>query len=263
MKRKHWLSLLAALLVLALTATVAGATAYHTITVDGDTSEWSPDDMMETDNGGDLYITWDENNLYIGLGNVNVDDDGVFFIYLDTTTGGSTTSMTWNGTHTLPFAADYGMAVDADNNIGWLSWNSGTSSWDWNAWPGSKYVGWSGNQTTELSVPWTSMGSPTGNLYVMAFFQNQGDNGVTASWPTPNPANNSGSETFTHAYHFPSLVDGISPDASVLADHVVINEFNAKGAEHIELYNPTASAVDLTGWYLSDGEGTDNLSGSL
>ncbi len=255
--------MLAALVLLALTATTVSAMAYHTIAVDGNTSEWATDELMETDNGGDFYLTWDENNLYIGLGNVNVDDDGVFFVYLDTAVGGSTTSMNWNGTHTLPFAADYGVAVDSDGNIGWLSWNSGTSSWDWSTWPGSKYVGWSGNPTTELSVPWSSMGSPTGNLYVMAFFQNQTDNGVTASWPTPNPAGNSGSETFTHAYHFPSLVEGISLDASVLADHVVINEFKAKDTEHVELYNPTGSDVDLTGWYLSDGEGTENLSGSL
>lgn len=44
-------------------------------------------------------------------------------------------------------------------------------------------------------------------------------------------------------------------------DHVVINEFQAKGTEWIELYNPTASAVDVTGWIIGDGEGNETLDG--
>ncbi|HHS97025.1 MAG TPA: DUF11 domain-containing protein, partial [Chloroflexi bacterium] len=44
---------------------------------------------------------------------------------------------------------------------------------------------------------------------------------------------------------------------------VVINEFVAKGTEWIELYNTTAQTVSLIGWYLSDGEGTDHLTGTI
>jgi hypothetical protein len=45
---------------------------------------------------------------------------------------------------------------------------------------------------------------------------------------------------------------------SVSAQHVVINEFTAKGTEWIELYNFGPSAATLTGWYVQDDAGTDN-----
>ncbi len=42
------------------------------------------------------------------------------------------------------------------------------------------------------------------------------------------------------------------------AQHIVVNEFTAKGTEWIELYNPGPSAATLTGWYVQDDAGTDN-----
>jgi hypothetical protein len=259
MKRRHVVatavlivsfSAVAMLLIgLGARAPIVVATTNSTISADGSMADWSADELMETDNGGSLYVTWDESNLYVGLGSINVDIDGVFFVYIDVIPGqGTSTGQDWNGTHTLPFDADYGIAVDSGFNVGWLVESSG--SWSWNAFPGSHYVGWTDVPTSEFQIPWTSMGSPTGTLYVMALFQDQADNDVTASWPTPNPASSSGSETFTHFYHFPSLVGGISPSASVLADHIVINELD-NYSEWIELYNPTASAVDISGWRLT------------
>ena len=44
-------------------------------------------------------------------------------------------------------------------------------------------------------------------------------------------------------------------------DHVVINEFQAKGTEWIELFNPTASLVSLVGWKIGDGEGNETIDG--
>jgi hypothetical protein len=40
---------------------------------------------------------------------------------------------------------------------------------------------------------------------------------------------------------------------------IVINEFQAKGTEWIELYNPTGGAVSTVGWQIGDGEGNDTL----
>jgi uncharacterized repeat protein (TIGR01451 family) len=52
-------------------------------------------------------------------------------------------------------------------------------------------------------------------------------------------------------------------DVRVQPPAVVINEFAAKGTEWIELYNPTATTVDLTNWYVSDGEGNETIAGTL
>lgn len=224
-------------------------TTEHTIIVDGELTEWSTDEFMETDNSGDLYLTWDTSNLYVGLGNVNIVDNGVFFVYIDSKIGGTTIGYNWNGVHILPFAADYGLAIDTSGNMGWIIESAG--SWTWTSVPGDTYVGWSDNPNSEFEIPFVAMQNPT-YLHVSALFQNQSDNGVTASWPASNPANNSGSETFTHHYHFPSLVSGISPQDSVLAGNILINEFHPKGTEYVELYNPTDQAIDLYGWYLND-----------
>jgi len=65
----------------------------HTITVDGNLSDWSADELMYNDplNDGtwgyynqvdDLYLTWDSNNLYIGVSGVQKDGN-CLVIYLD------------------------------------------------------------------------------------------------------------------------------------------------------------------------------------
>ncbi|MFX1563927.1 MAG: lamin tail domain-containing protein, partial [Promethearchaeota archaeon] len=43
------------------------------------------------------------------------------------------------------------------------------------------------------------------------------------------------------------------------APPIVINEFQAKGTEWIELYNPTGSPVSLVGWEIGDGEGNETI----
>jgi uncharacterized repeat protein (TIGR01451 family) len=237
--------------------------AFHTITIDGDMSEWTTDELMEVDNGGGFYVTWDATNFYFGLSNVDVERDGGFFLYFDTAPGGNIISRNWYGTHALPFAANYTLGVESDSNITWYVAIGGL--WSEVILSGADfYVGFSGNEYSEFQIPRSAFGNPT-SIHMMAFFQNPDDNGVTASWPTPNPANNSGSESFTHSYHFPSIVDGIVPHNSVLADHIVINEFRPKGAEYVELFNPTDDIISLQGWYLADaacGAGT-SLIGSI
>jgi hypothetical protein len=54
MQRRYWLALLAALLTLAILASTASATAYHSITIDGNRADWQAGDGMETD-GPDIH----------------------------------------------------------------------------------------------------------------------------------------------------------------------------------------------------------------
>lgn len=76
--------------------------------------------------------------------------------------------------------------------------------------------------------------------------------------------------TFQAAAVFPS-------PTPAFADHLVISEvlYDISGAQQIngqggsnrgewvEIYNPTAGSVSLSGWTLSDGDSSENLSGTL
>lgn len=225
---------------------------YHTITINGNLSDWDAStEFMEGDASKNLYITWDGNAIYIGFSGVVWDTEGDLFVYLDTGVGGTNTSIDWSGIHTLPFAADYVFAVDNDGYVNLRTYTVGVWVAD-QSWTGSKYIGWDDNPYTEISIPWVDVGSPVANLKILAFIQAENSNNVWASWPTPNLANNSGSQTFSHFYHFPNLIAGLKPNDSVLATHVIINEFVPKGIEWVELYNPTDNPVNMIGWYADD-----------
>jgi hypothetical protein len=60
------------------------------------------------------------------------------------------------------------------------------------------------------------------------------------------------------------LLTGVQVYAAPVADHVVINEIMANPAngeiEWIELYNPTDTTFDMTGWRLSINEKDGNFS---
>jgi len=273
MRRIYWLSLLVALLMLALMASTTMATAYHSVTIDGDMTDWQADEVMEVDGPYTLYLTWDAANIYLGLTGATLGDDAAqdksFFVCFDTDLAagsGATADGYGNASfNTNLFAPEY--CYYFAGGAGWYEWSNWTgSAWNWNTWRNDgTYYNWPGNTApipgSEVTVVRSDIGNPSA-VRVVAWLTPEanpaGPNiSLDASWPTPNAIGTA--PTFAHAYHFPSLVDGISPNGSVLADHVVINEFKPKGTEWVELYNPTAAAVDIAGWYVDDvdcGAGT-------
>lgn len=267
MKRMTWLALLAALLATALVvgAAPALATSYHTISFDGDMSDWQVDEVMETDGTYTLYLTWDATNLYLGLTGATLGDDPTldksFFACFDTNLlpgSGATADGYGNVSfNTSTFAPEY--CYYWAGGGGWYEWSSwdGTA-WVWNGWRNDgTYYNWSGNPApipgSELTVLRSDIGNPAQVAVAAWLTPEQPVPGpVEAAWPTPNGTGAVPALAF--AYHFPSLADGFSPNASVLADHVLINEFRPKGTEWVEIYNPTAAAIDITGWYVDDAD---------
>jgi len=201
------------------------AATYHTILCDGTTTEWqASDELMDTDSGDDLFITWSSTAIYIsyvGCGFSGVDDDtgdGDFFIVIDTNPGsswGSMTSVNWNneGTHTLPFKADYSIGIDRDGNKGYHLWDG--SGWVWQGWPAGwhSYIGWSGNNNTEIEIARTDIGNPN-SIRILIWTQWESQYKVWSSFPKENPASQTGSETFTHYWRITSLVSGKNPNES-------------------------------------------------
>ena len=213
--RRMSTSVLLSLLFLSSTmlSMVAGTTP-DDVNVDGDLSEWSADTLMGTDaNGVSLHLTWNATHLSFGWEgtDLSASEEGAdLFVYLNTSEGGSALSSDWGFSHVLPFAADHAFvledssyhAVMAHGASGWSTTHEENVVTDVHTFPGDRYIGWSGNQITEVSLPWSAIGDPTQvDFVVWAQWQDAGH--VWTAFPPQNPATSNGAETFTHLYHLP------------------------------------------------------------
>ncbi|MDP6639808.1 MAG: hypothetical protein QF817_01930, partial [Candidatus Poseidoniaceae archaeon] len=173
------------------------------ITIDGDISEWDSDTLIDTSSHSvpSFRITWDETFLFIAWSGTDwssTSEGADFFVYLNTTSGGSPLSKDWNSVHTLPFSADFAFILE-DSSYYSLQTYDGAEWVDADQTGVSSYVGWSGNQNTEIAIPWANIGSPTSFAF-LAWAQWQEDGNVWISFPPENPASNDGAETFTFGY---------------------------------------------------------------
>ena len=159
--------------LLFLTSTMGGfATSQtpSTITVDGDLSDWSADELMASSNI-DLHMTWDASNLYIGWDGTDwksTSEGADLFVYLNTSTDGSVLSKDWGFSHTLPFTANYGFVLEDDTYFRLVSYDG--SAWVDSAYVVDLFAGWEGNMVTEIAIPWAEIGSPS-SLDVMMYAQ--------------------------------------------------------------------------------------------
>ena len=171
------------------------------ITLDGDMSDWPSDSLQSTDlNAVTFRMTWNSTHLFIGWSGTDwaSETEGAdLFVYLNTSEGGSPLSKNWNLAQTLPFAADHAFVVE-DNSYSSLQSHDG-SGWVESSAIASSWIGWSGNQNTEIAIPWDGIDSPE-NVGVVAWAQWQDAGNVWTVFPQENPASANGAETFTHWY---------------------------------------------------------------
>jgi alpha-amylase/alpha-mannosidase (GH57 family) len=205
---------LVALLLLPLLATAATP---ETITIDGDTSDWGADSLSVTDaNAVTFRLTWDDDNLYLaweGTDWASTDEGADLFVYLNTSAGGSVLTDTWNAQHTLPFAADHALVLE-DNDYLAVRSHDGTG-WVDGATP-TAYVGHSENPTTEISIPWATIGNPE-SFGLIAYAQWQDAGNVWTAFPLENPTTSGGAETFTHYFEATNISQSQSPsDISII-----------------------------------------------
>jgi len=278
MRRTYWLTLLTALLMLALMVSTAVATTYHSITIDGNLTDWQPDEMMEADGPYTLYLTWDANNIYLGLTGAYLGDtagqDKSFFACFDTNlVAGSGATADGYGSvsfNTNLFAPDY--CYYFAGGSGWYEWSNWTgSAWNWNGWRNDgTYYNWPGNPGTipgsELTVVRSDIGSPAA-IRVMAWLtpEQPVPGPVEASWPTVN-ATGTGPLLYRF-YDLTSLGSGLSPNAAVptATTSVIINEVRTDHTgtdvdEYFELVGAGGTILDgLTYLVIGDGTGASGV----
>ncbi|DAC22927.1 MAG TPA: hypothetical protein HA345_04650, partial [Candidatus Thalassarchaeaceae archaeon] len=218
---------------------IVSAVTPDDIVIDGDLSDWSTDTTMGTDaNGVATYLTWNQTHLSFGWDGTDLssaDEGADIFVYLNTSEGGSPLSSEWGFSHVLPFAADHAFvledstyhAIFTHQSSGWDTSHEENDAMDVHTFPGDRYIGWSGNMVTEISVPWSAIGDPTQvDFVVWAQWQDAGH--VWTSFPAQNPASSNGAETFTHMYHLPDRNASISPNQmEIRAANVVDKEEDA------------------------------------
>ena len=191
--------------------------------IDGNISDWDANPLNPSDNmmpgimseDGDnvMGVTWDAQNLYIGIAGADM-DSGDLMVYIGHGASGTSDSLLWdNMQHDLPFLANYAFWAedgsnppkDGDTTYTWglKSWSTGTNTWSdisegctWNQ--DSAYIGWSSNDVTEISIPWSCIGSPIGDVRLLGTVLNESDGEVNTVHPNPDDFTLAGgNESFT------------------------------------------------------------------
>jgi len=161
----------------------------HTIVVDGLNDFTVASELLEP-RADSLFLTWDDEALFVGYKNRNLGGQGDFFVHLDTdlVAGSGAPASSWGR---ASFAAahrpEFEIAVEGGGNSMQLNaWNGAWNYLQYGEHPGTSYEGWSANPTTELRIPWSALGDPPAIAVCATLTQE--DNQVTAiAWPQANP----------------------------------------------------------------------------
>ncbi|MEM3396468.1 MAG: NosD domain-containing protein [Thermoplasmata archaeon] len=172
-----------------------GKTSYHDIVVDGDLGEWQADENMGGKDNVNWYLTWNANNLYIGVDRGEAfhggTEEDVLWIYMDTASGGGSTSVDWNGWHNFSFYADWCFVYAPGRATPY--WN--LRMWDSNAgaWLADQsFTGGvaKGSQTAEIAIPFADIGNPT-QVNILFYITNGANNYLFGASPKENPTGDS------------------------------------------------------------------------
>jgi len=176
-----------------------------TKTIDGNLSDWSNYERMETDGTSKFYLSWNNTNLYFAFTSFDHSLHDMF-LYIDTDPegpNGLTTSVNWDGTYNLPVKFDYAVCIENNTYYDLRKVISG----NWQIIKRTNefcqaYIGWSGKQTNEFKINWTNFGSPS-KIRILCFSKSDSTLNVVYSFPIANPT--ASVSSFSHYYNLPDL----------------------------------------------------------
>jgi hypothetical protein len=183
----------------------------HTIFIDGTNDFISPSERIAAQLHN-LYITWDNNNLYVGFFSFNL-TNGDFFVNIDTdqTTGSGAVTDSWGRVDFAgKYLPEYQVAIEGGGNSMQVNHWTGTS-WVYpgNGTIGTSYEGWSSNGMTEIAVPWSALGNPAG-IAVSVHLTQENNQTVTEVFPSLNPTGNHPAINYFYAF-FEPFINGPMP----------------------------------------------------
>jgi hypothetical protein len=208
----------------------ANATTYTSINPDCSISEWESDENLGSGStSNDLWVTWDASNFYIGIDNWNFESSGSgdIQIYIDTGSGGGTTSVNWDGTRTIANSGrGYEYFYGHEGGLSSPSFRQ-YSGGNWNNYPtfnGNQCIGYNSAQDSEIVIPWTDIGSPT-QATLLVYIKDDNNNTTNAFAYWPNVTGNTAT-SFTKGYRFTDLGSGFSPNGAPTA--VTLSDLSAR-----------------------------------
>ena len=236
------LAVLSLLLVMGTWVTIVSATTPTTPTIDGNiTTDWDSNENLgpagPNASGPNLWVTWDANNLYIGI---EADPDLAIQMFFDVEPGGASrdTNDNYNisgndGGYQYAWRVPQG-ANHTPPNERWFTYNEGDPNAGW----GSGLVANTTNigagynsaygDDLEIAIPWTALGftqppaadSRLGLLVTIG--PNLAGGAVTYYWPDTS-GNSNDPVSFTQQFIFDDagaagVVTGNSPTAVSLAN---------------------------------------------
>lgn len=222
-------------LLIASWTVMVSATTHNTPTIDGiisiATDDWDSDENMGGSggtSGRDLYVTWDENNLYVGVTGAN---DGTVEIFIDYADGGQQGNRP-AGTNSFPISSSGGYEyawriIHTGDEAVWFD-GTGTSWTGPFSQPGESLR----NTDLEVRIPFTALiGYTPGNRISLLVLSAAGVNPANTNYPQyfwPNVSGNqiSPTKSFSQGFVFANAGDAnISPNAAPTA--VTLHSFTA------------------------------------
>ncbi len=226
------------------------AQSNHTITIDGTNDFNSTHENFTTSSSGYTdYFTWDANNIYFGISGTDVDTDGkVSFIYIDTDptgSNGTTSSINWSVTHTLPFNADWAFAYKVQSGDDYWNLRKYNSGWQADqSYTGSVSLG---TDYLEVSIPRSDIGSPS-EIKIVVFMQDDDGGWTFSAAPHDAITDGSGSKTFAH-YEGYTLSNGYNPNDDRAYDNILGTNkayLSFDGGDYVR-YADDSSLEDMNG----------------
>jgi len=192
-----------------------GASGYtNTITLDGAASDWdSAKEKFTISDTKELYVTWDTDNIYFAFNSeaMNVTNK-VFYVALNT----SDTSN--DGSTAIPYEQWFtGSTVNTPIKVKYVyffKWNSGIEkyklTYSSGAWSGrtstTETAEFSTGTFSEYKIPRSSIGNPSGKIYIMTYAKYLDGNGgwgnLFGSAPLNSVATGPNDKTLTKYYQF-------------------------------------------------------------
>ena len=216
------------------TLTVLACGTNHTITIDGDLSEWNDcekfTDVTDVDTA---FFTWDSNYIYIAFEGQEVGEDKqATYIFIDTdpndfgALNGTSNAYAWGEYIEVPFYADYVVVCKNDllgdytevkqwNGTTWQSvtLNSGDVNFS------TSYSESPAEGTKEIRIKRATLGSPTNISLAWLTEEQFDDNYRNVAWPSEGwtDADRAADQKLCHYYGF-ELTTSIEPNNSSAYD---------------------------------------------